>query len=67
MPCYSVVFCYHAGEQKGFSNFVEHLSSKLKAALKGDDVNETTTALYRLTAVMVSKTGTDSLLYFCNK
>ena len=48
----------HAGEETGIINYVEHLSSELKAVLKGDSVTEITSALYRLTAVMVSKKGT---------
>ena len=48
---------HHAGEQNGIINYIEHLSSELKAALKGDNVTEITSALYRLTAVMVSKKG----------
>ena len=56
----------YVGGENGIINYVEHLSSELKVALKEDDVTEITSALYRLTAVMVSKKGTSQQhLYTC--
>ena len=56
---YGVVLYHCEGKQDGFNNYIEHLTSQLKAVVKGDNVTEITSALYRLTAVMVSKKGTN--------
>ena len=62
MVYYSAVLHHCEGKQNGFNYYIEHLTAQLKAVVKGDDVTEITSALYRLTAVMVSKKGTNLLL-----
>ena len=56
---YGIVLYHSEGKQDGFNNYIEHLTGQLKAVVKGDNVTEITSALYRLTAVMVSKKGTN--------